>query len=194
MDSQSGDPNASGSSEYSSYGRRMAAALLDTVIIGVVTSVLCSALWFLFHDDLRTLPHTLTARGQVVAGSILAIAIVVPWLNEAFFLSSALQATLGKQILHLRVTNEHNERITFARATARHFAFWSSFILTLVIIVEAANSVELDLSGLLPLPGVLNLLTPMMATALVLSLPIALDRSRRALHDRLTGTLVTMSA
>jgi uncharacterized RDD family membrane protein YckC len=36
--------------------------------------------------------------------------------------SSTWQATLGKRLLGLQVTNLHGGRISFGRATARHFA------------------------------------------------------------------------
>ncbi len=48
------------------------------------------------------------------------------WLYEAFMLSSPYQATLGKMIFGMKVTDLSGNRISFARATGRHFAKWLS--------------------------------------------------------------------
>ena len=47
--------------------------------------------------------------------------LVIVWLYEALMTSSQYQATLGKMILGLRVTDLAGRRISFARATARAF-------------------------------------------------------------------------
>jgi len=48
------------------------------------------------------------------------------WLYEALMLSSPYQATLGKMIFGMQVTDLNGNRISFGRATARHFAKWLS--------------------------------------------------------------------
>ena len=48
------------------------------------------------------------------------------WLYEALLTSSSLQATLGKMIMGLRVTDLQGLRIDFGRATIRHFAKYLS--------------------------------------------------------------------
>ncbi len=48
------------------------------------------------------------------------------WLYEALMWSSSREATLGKMLFHLRVTDEAGNRISFARATGRHFAKYLS--------------------------------------------------------------------
>jgi uncharacterized RDD family membrane protein YckC len=57
------------------------------------------------------------------------VGLVVGWLYGALFESSASQATLGKQALRLRVTDMTGRRISFARATGRHFAKFVSAII-----------------------------------------------------------------
>jgi uncharacterized RDD family membrane protein YckC len=47
--------------------------------------------------------------------------IVVGWLYFALQESSAAQATLGKRLLGIRVTDTLGNRLTFGRATGRHF-------------------------------------------------------------------------
>ena len=50
------------------------------------------------------------------------ISTVIGWLYYAGMESSARQATLGKGLLGLRVTDLDGDRISFLRATGRHFA------------------------------------------------------------------------
>lgn len=49
-------------------------------------------------------------------------AIVTPWVYDAAFESGPWQATPGKRLLGLIVTDESGGRISFGRASARHFA------------------------------------------------------------------------
>jgi uncharacterized RDD family membrane protein YckC len=52
------------------------------------------------------------------------------WLYEAFMTSSSTQATLGKMLVGLRVTDEAGQRISFEKATIRFLAkLVSGFIL-----------------------------------------------------------------
>jgi uncharacterized RDD family membrane protein YckC len=46
----------------------------------------------------------------------------VQWLYEALLTSSSWQATVGKRILNLKVTDELGNPISFERATGRFFA------------------------------------------------------------------------
>jgi uncharacterized RDD family membrane protein YckC len=52
--------------------------------------------------------------------------IVIHWLYEAFLTSSEWQATVGKKVLNLRVTDDAGNRLTFLHATGRYFAKWVS--------------------------------------------------------------------
>jgi hypothetical protein len=61
---------------------------------------------------------------------LIPASLVIPWIYAALMESSSHQATLGKLALGLRVTDMNGQRISFARATARHFAkFISTWIL-----------------------------------------------------------------
>ena len=60
------------------------------------------------------------SRGAQVAVNTIAFAIA--WGYYAGMESSTKQATLGKMILGIVVTGVDGQRITFMRATGRHFA------------------------------------------------------------------------
>lgn len=55
-------------------------------------------------------------------GVVFLLVVAGSWLYEAFMLSSSYQATLGKMIFGMKVTDLYGNRISFARATGRHFA------------------------------------------------------------------------
>jgi uncharacterized RDD family membrane protein YckC len=50
------------------------------------------------------------------------ISLVVTWLYHAWMESSEWQATVGKRVLGLVVTDAAGQRVSFGRATARHFS------------------------------------------------------------------------
>jgi uncharacterized RDD family membrane protein YckC len=49
------------------------------------------------------------------------VGVVVDWLYFAVLESSAAQATVGKRLFRLAVVDKRGERISFMRATGRHF-------------------------------------------------------------------------
>jgi uncharacterized RDD family membrane protein YckC len=83
-----------------------------------------------------------TAGGAIVAmatvGAGFVVAICGAWLYEAFMLSSEWQATVGKRAMSIAVTGIDGGRISFGRATARHFAKWISRIILFFGFIMAA--------------------------------------------------------
>lgn len=61
------------------------------------------------------------------------LAIVGSWLYYAGFESSSWQATPGKKVLNILVTDMSGARITFGRATGRFFAKWVTQLIPLGI-------------------------------------------------------------
>jgi uncharacterized RDD family membrane protein YckC len=75
----------------------------------------------------------------VAAGmKLVMLQVVAWWLYEALLTSSVKQATLGKMIFGLKVTDTQGQRISFARATGRHFGKYISGIIFLVGYIIAA--------------------------------------------------------
>lgn len=60
------------------------------------------------------------------------------WIYEAWMTSSEWQATLGKRALGIVVTGLDGGRISFARATGRHFAKWISTAIVFIGYIMAA--------------------------------------------------------
>lgn len=93
---------------YGGFWRRCVAYLADLVLLALLLAV-----FFLVEVDADLGPRPLMLG---------VFGVVVAWLYFAGMESSIEQATLGKMLLGLRVTDLEGRRITFSRATARLFA------------------------------------------------------------------------
>jgi uncharacterized RDD family membrane protein YckC len=66
------------------------------------------------------------------------INIIIGWLYAAAMESSDRQATLGKIAVGIKVTDMNGDRISFGKATGRHFAKIISAIILLIGYIMAA--------------------------------------------------------
>jgi uncharacterized RDD family membrane protein YckC len=130
---------------YAGLGRRFVAFIVDFIIIilfdlvamavlGLTRGIQNSYFYFVQHIAV----DTLTPEGTMAAllGSIIAaygmVLIVIPWLYFAGFESSRSQATPGKLLMHIVVTDMTGNKPTFARVTLRHFA---KFVSALIVFI-----------------------------------------------------------
>ena len=114
---------------YGGFWLRFCAYIIDAIITGIPSFIIGMVVEFAAASA-NTNP-TGQPTGAQVAISLLAnvASIVIAWLYWSMFESSAYQATPGKMLLGLRVTDMNGQRISFGRATGRHFAkFISSLI------------------------------------------------------------------
>ncbi len=104
----------SGITEHPNFGWRLVACMIDTVVtsvLGGVTGLLVGA----------ALENTGVSGSDLyeLCGAIGGI--VAAWLYYALLESSDAQATLGKMACRFRVTDLQGRRISFLRASGRHF-------------------------------------------------------------------------
>jgi uncharacterized RDD family membrane protein YckC len=102
---------ATGTSVYAGFWRRVAAAIIDGLLLSLVTAPFTFA--FGGYDA--------WADPDQVAG-LSTGSTVISWLYSALMESSKKQATVGKMALGIIVTDLAGNRIGFGRATGRHFA------------------------------------------------------------------------
>ena len=121
--------------EYAGIGRRFVAFIIDLLFI-LVLDLFITGLFGLSEGfrmlNQRVIHHMpITDRsGQVVNAlvpvpvilSIGILVILVPWLYNAMLESSGNQASLGKIALRIAVTDTRGGKVSFARATLRHFS------------------------------------------------------------------------
>ncbi len=114
--------------QYAGFWFRFGAHLIDGVIIGAMSFAIQAPLGLgLGFSALRRFEDILAIF--VLAGALLVAATASAWLYEALLTSSHWQATVGKKALGLVVTDENGGRISFLRATGRHFGKWVSGLL-----------------------------------------------------------------
>jgi len=113
---------------YGGFWIRVVAAIIDAIILRVVVAPVGMIFGGLGMAGMMSgIPH----GGLGILGSGITIILLIfgSWLYEAFMESSSYQATLGKMIFGMKVTDLNGNRISFERATGRHFAKWLSTII-----------------------------------------------------------------
>lgn len=102
---------------------RFVAYMIDGLVMLVPAAILVGifAAFVILTDE--SIDHEGLPALLVVALILLVAAmIVVNWLYEALMTSSPRGATFGKMALGLRIVRFDGTRLSFGRATARHFA------------------------------------------------------------------------
>jgi uncharacterized RDD family membrane protein YckC len=114
---------------YGGFWRRVLAFIVDGLILGAV--MLPFGISFgMAH--LAAILNSEEVNGEtilsMIAASLLAwfVRVIASWLYGAGFESSRFQATPGKMMVGVKVTDLNGKRITFARATGRQFGKWLS--------------------------------------------------------------------
>jgi len=115
--------------EYAGFWLRFLALLIDNVVIGFAFILILIPLIFLtglrellgqFHPD-----QELNDAGVFMLMGLVFLAatvsLLLTWLYHALMESAEWQATLGKKALGLVVTDMAGHRVSFGRATGRHF-------------------------------------------------------------------------
>ncbi|MFA5236986.1 MAG: RDD family protein [Methanoregula sp.] len=130
---------------YAGLGRRFVAFIVDFILIalfGIIAVAFfnqANGIMYLYylvaqHAQITTLTEAgtpIAALGPIVA-AVGILVIVVPWLYYAGFESSRGQATPGKVLMHLEVTDLEGNRVSFAQASLR---FFGKFISALIIFI-----------------------------------------------------------
>jgi uncharacterized RDD family membrane protein YckC len=120
---------------YAGFWLRFVAYLVDGLIVGIPVAILVIVFIAIFGGlaalHLPNVNNPNPDPAQVVGFLAAIFAAILPiilvsvafsWLYFAMMESSAKQATLGKAMLSLRVTDYNGQRISFGRATGRYFS------------------------------------------------------------------------
>jgi uncharacterized RDD family membrane protein YckC len=117
---------------YGGFWKRVIAYLIDGLIIAVpVTMVFGTVIPdVMMAENVQATPFSVTVPQLVM--------ILASWIYFAGLESSEWQATVGKKILGMKVTDVAGERINFVKATIRYISkFLSSFIFMIGFIMVA---------------------------------------------------------
>jgi uncharacterized RDD family membrane protein YckC len=115
--------------EYAGFWLRVLAYVIDNAVIGVgilvvlIPLIILAGLGGLLSrirpaEDMNDLGFFLIIGLVFLAATV---SLVVTWLYHALMESSEWQATVGKKVLGLVVTDMAGRRVSFGRSTGRHF-------------------------------------------------------------------------
>jgi uncharacterized RDD family membrane protein YckC len=119
---------------YGGFWIRFVALIIDWIIVECVVMPLS----FVIGGAIGIASSVSRAPGSGLGGQILAsilgftIGVFGNWIYEAAMESSSKQATLGKMIFGMKVTDLNGNRISFGRASGRHFAKYISGLILLI--------------------------------------------------------------
>jgi len=115
---------------YAGFWVRLVAYLIDGLILAIPTGFV--VLFIIISGVLGVTLHRKPVDPREAAALLgpmfllfflfFLVMLVLQWLYFAGMESSARQATLGKSVMSLRVTNYEGQRISFGHATGRFFA------------------------------------------------------------------------
>lgn len=135
-------PASYGGVAYAGFWLRFVAFLIDGVVSGILFLILLIPLFILTGagaalsrigsgEDISDDVGAFLAFGFIIG--FFGITIGVRWLYYALSESSSWQATLGKKMLNLTVTDMTGQPISFARASGRYFSKFVSSLIPLAI-------------------------------------------------------------
>lgn len=164
---------------YAGFWKRLLAHFLDKLILGFAFSLIFIPLWilgllgFLLSDETKTYErftsvayqHNWNNEFSIAIFSaflfliliVILISIILEWLYFALMESSSKQATFGKMIVGIIVTDMEGKRITFGKATGRYFGkFISGFVLSIGYLMAAFTAKKQALHDILSSCIVIN--------------------------------------
>lgn len=123
--------------EYAGFWIRLLAYLLDSIIVSIVScplGVVVGMMGVITEVDENS--------PQMFFGNMFVnvISLIIGWLYFSLTESSSWQATVGKRLLSLRVTDMNGNRLNFGRATGRYFGKVLSSMICLIGFIMVAFS------------------------------------------------------
>lgn len=116
-------PAAAGSQRLSGFWLRFAAYVVDAAIITGAFLVLGGVFFAVGATLYGSLEEADASPLFAVFTALLVLGLlVISWLYEALMTSSPSGATIGKQVVGIRIVRPDGGQLSFGRATGRHFA------------------------------------------------------------------------
>ena len=110
--------------EYAGFWRRFAAFSIDAILLGIVQGVATIAMVVTIPGEEASDAANV---GYIIFSNLVLFAAM--WLYFALMESSSKQATLGKMMIGIVVSDMAGDRVSFGRASARYFAKIPSWII-----------------------------------------------------------------
>jgi uncharacterized RDD family membrane protein YckC len=115
---------------YAGFWLRLVAHLIDRFLCGAIFLAICLPLALLsgLATNIQSMARNDHPDPALIASFVTSILLIVglavfaSWLYNAYFESSDWQATVGKKVMNIIVTDLNGNRISFGRASGRFFA------------------------------------------------------------------------
>jgi uncharacterized RDD family membrane protein YckC len=110
---------------YAGFWKRFVAYIIDAILLSIVMTIVGYIIGVGYVGRI----------GEASAGRsapYVLINAIIYWLYFAFMESSSHQGTLGKMALGIVVTDVDGGRVSFGKATVRH---WSKYLSTLILLI-----------------------------------------------------------
>jgi len=121
---------------YGGFWRRVVAALIDGILIGLVLYAIDMFLPIVENASMGSISPPDSAMGIAAEANLTPlgtlILIIGSWLYAALLESGPGQATIGKLAMALKVTDIEGDRVSFAQASGRYYAKFISFVIFLI--------------------------------------------------------------
>lgn len=165
---------------YASIGKRFVAVLIDNLLLQVM--------FFIAYGKPPMGQELSTPRG--IGANLLAA--LIAWLYFAVMESSSLQATFGKRLLSIIVTDTKGNKIFFGRATLRYLAksLWLIILFFALIVALMSQTISAGKANTayLAFAGLLILVS--LCVALIGYLMAFFTPEKQALHDMIARCIV----
>ena len=113
---------------YAGFWLRFVAAIADGLLLMIINLPIGFCIGFGWSLGMGSSPESRASMFLVVR----LVSVLISWLYFALQESGPQQATPGKSMLGIQVTDLNGQRITFARATGRHFGKIISAMILLI--------------------------------------------------------------
>ena len=121
--------------KYAGFWKRLGACLIDGFFLGIIHKIIDIVLLALFIGGDADSANIHSPQTML---TLFVCSIIISWLYYAIFESSTKQATIGKMLINIKVTDMEGARINFFQASARFFAKFLSAILLMIGFIMVA--------------------------------------------------------
>lgn len=118
---------------YAGFGIRLLAAIIDGIIFGIIYWPFEFGFGLLYFGSLDSyFANQMAPSDLMYLIYTNLLTFVLGWFYFSLFLSSKMNATLGKKLLKLQVVDLQGERNTFGKATLRYIGYYLSAIILFI--------------------------------------------------------------
>lgn len=127
--------------QYAGFWWRFLAIIIDDILISFAAGIFIFPIMGIFGISMYSMmesgmdvENSPMFWGSLISlySSIAFISLIINWLYFAIMESSKTQATVGKLLLKIKVTDYQYQRISFGRATGRFFGKYVSSMILLI--------------------------------------------------------------